>query len=575
MHFSSLLALASAVAVQAVNQGFNYGATNSDGSFKVQSTYEAEFKKAQNLPGTSGFTSARLYTMIQGGTANTVTSAIPAAISTKTGLLLGLWASAGQDAFNNEIAALKAAIDQYGSAFTSLVEGISIGSEDLYRNSETGIINKSGIGAQPDTLVQYINQVRSALSGTALASAGLGHVDTWTAWVNGSNSAVIDAVDWIGMDGYPYFQNTQANSIDNGASLFFASYQATVDVSKNKPVWITETGWPVSGPTENLAVPSTQNAQKYWRDVACKVLGVTNTYWYTLQDAYPTTPSPSFGIIGSDINSAPLYDLSCPAGSSSSSASSATSSSTASATAQSTPSASSATTSIATAPGPQVTPSASASASSPASGVPGQQTFTTYSTTLITITACSAQATTLSSAVSSATKTTTPAPASSGCPANLKGTYEYPHLIVPVDSANPDKAYGTSYNGTITPAISSLFNFDIPPSYAGKTCTLVFLFPQLNQLETSSYSFNGKGGLQITGLASPATEQTTYKTVPQSNGQTGAIAALQPGNSYTVLSGACPAGQRIGYEFSSSGGLDLNFFQDYNPSPLGAYITVC
>ena len=168
-----------------------------------------------------------------------VTSAIPAAIGTQTSLLLGLWGSAGEEAFKQELMALENAIKQYGTQFTSLIAGISVGSEDLYRVSPTGIENKSGAGATPDALVSYIQQVRGAIAGTAASSAKVGHVDTWTAWVNGSNAAVIDAVDWLGMDGYPYYETTVSNGIANGASLFFESYNATVGVAKGKDVWVS------------------------------------------------------------------------------------------------------------------------------------------------------------------------------------------------------------------------------------------------------------------------------------------------------------------------------------------------
>jgi glucan endo-1,3-beta-D-glucosidase len=52
--------------VSAVYQGFNYGASFTDGSVKTQSDFEAEFRAAQNLVGApgNGFTSARLYTMV-------------------------------------------------------------------------------------------------------------------------------------------------------------------------------------------------------------------------------------------------------------------------------------------------------------------------------------------------------------------------------------------------------------------------------------------------------------------------------------------------------------------------------
>ena len=66
-----------------------------------------------------------------------------------------------------------------------------------------GIENESGLGESPDVLVDYIQRTRSVIAGTAASTATVGHVDTWNDWVNGSNSAVIDAVDWIGFNGKP------------------------------------------------------------------------------------------------------------------------------------------------------------------------------------------------------------------------------------------------------------------------------------------------------------------------------------------------------------------------------------
>ncbi|EHL01202.1 putative glucan endo-1,3-beta-glucosidase eglC [Glarea lozoyensis 74030] len=298
----TLLALAATLSTAAAQlKGFNYGSSNTDGSFKYEADFSAEFTLAQNLVGTTGFNAARLYTMIQGGSStNEPIQAIPAAIKTKTKLLLGLWASGGQD----------------------LVVGISVGSEDLYRISPTGVAAKSGYGAEPATIAAYIKSLRSAIAGTSLSGASVGHVDTWTAWVNGTNQAVIDAVDWVGVDAYPYFQNTMDNGISNGKSLFNEAFSNTQAAVGGKDVWITETGWPVSGPTENLAVASTSDAQQYWRDVGCPNFGKVNTFWYTLMDA---GSSPSFGVAGADLSTTPLYDLSCSSVSSSSSSSSASS----------------------------------------------------------------------------------------------------------------------------------------------------------------------------------------------------------------------------------------------------------
>jgi glucan endo-1,3-beta-D-glucosidase len=316
MRSSTILSLAASLSTAAaVSQGFNYGSTNPDGTYAVQSDFEGRFNTAKNLVGTSGFTSARLYTMLQGGSStNEPTQAIPAAISAGTTLLLGLWASGGQAGINGEIAALQNAITQYGDAFTKLVVGISVGSEDLYRISPTGIAADSGYGADPDVLVDYIGQVRANISSTALSGVGIGHVDTWTAWVNGSNDAVINAVDWIGMDAYPYFQSTEANDIGQGDSLFSAALAATQSAVGSKDVWITETGWPVSGKTSGSASPSLANAKTYWDQVGCPNFGKVNTYWYTLQDSdAASTPNPSFGIVGSTLSTTPLFDLSCSA----------------------------------------------------------------------------------------------------------------------------------------------------------------------------------------------------------------------------------------------------------------------
>jgi glucan endo-1,3-beta-D-glucosidase len=322
MFSKQAIALAlSIAAVQAAHQGFNYGATKTDGSYNYEADFKTEFQTAKNLVGTSGFTSARLYTMIQGGTTNDPIQAIPAAIASETSLLLGLWTSGGN--VDNEIAALKSAINTYGESFTKLVVGISVGSEDLYRNSVTGAKNKAGVGINPDTLVNYIKQVKSAISGTTLSGASIGHVDTWDAWTNGTNSAVIDEIDWLGFDGYPYYQTTMANGIDQGKSLFNDAVAKTKAVANGKEVWITETGWPVSGPNEGDAVASLANAKQYWDEVGCPLFGETNTWWYMLADA---GSSPSFGVTGSTSTTNPLFNLSCNTTSTSTSSASASSS---------------------------------------------------------------------------------------------------------------------------------------------------------------------------------------------------------------------------------------------------------
>lgn len=313
MRSSSLLAFAATAF--AAQKGFNYASTFSDNSVKHQSDYEGEFTSAQQLVGQS-FTSARLYTMIQGDT-NGVIEAIPAAISTQTTLLLGLWASAGQDQFTVEVQHLTDAINQYGTAFTDLVVGISVGSEDVYRTTDLGIASNAGPGVVPDVLSQYIGQVRSAIAGTALSGALVGHVDTYNTWTNTTYTAGLASnCDFIGVDAYPYYENTKANSIDNSMSIFWGDYNAVVAIAGGKPVWVTETGWPSAGPTMNQAVANLQNAATYFSETGCSLInGGVNVWWFTLQDSQPVAPSSGqeFGVVGAGNPppTTPIYSLSC------------------------------------------------------------------------------------------------------------------------------------------------------------------------------------------------------------------------------------------------------------------------
>jgi hypothetical protein len=174
------------------------------------------------------------------------------------------------------------------------------------------------------------------------------------------------------------------------------------------------------------------------------------------------------------------------------------------------------------------------------------------------------------SAVSVATSTSS---SKKSCPADLSGDYQFPHLIIPVSSSSPNTAAGTSYNGEISSTTSSIFNFDIPTSYTG-TCSLIFLFPEQKDLETSSYTFSGPGTVDFAQLNTVATQSTTYANQGSVKTDFG-VKTVTPGTSTVITSFACPAGQAVSYELSSVGGTSLTYFQDYNPSPIGLYITSC
>jgi glucan endo-1,3-beta-D-glucosidase len=315
MRFTSTIAagvLAMGVAAQEGKNylGFNSGATLADGTGKVKKDFLAEFKTQNNLKNAPGdFNSVRLYTNIQAGTDNDPISAFEAAIETDTNILLGVWAS-GTDNIDNEIAALKKAVQQHGSKLADLVIGITIGSEDLYRNSVQGVKNDAGVGNSPNAIIGFIDDFRKAFKTGPLAKIPVGHADTWDAWDNSTVKGVIEASDFIAVHEYPYYENDKGNHINNAGELFDKAYETTLRVAGGKPVWVTETGWPYIGPDWDEAEATVKNAEKYWQEVGCKKLfNKTPTFWYTLRDSNPDNKM-KFAITD-NLSTEPRWDLTC------------------------------------------------------------------------------------------------------------------------------------------------------------------------------------------------------------------------------------------------------------------------
>ncbi|KAG9577426.1 hypothetical protein KCV01_g17017, partial [Aureobasidium melanogenum] len=123
--FSVATALLAAVPfTQAYWKGFNVAAENPDGSCKTEAQWVSAFQRLSSLPG--HFTSVRLYASSD---CNTLALAVPAAISTGTQLLVGVWTQ-DDGHFKREKDALESAIKQHGQDW---IIAISVGSEDLYR----------------------------------------------------------------------------------------------------------------------------------------------------------------------------------------------------------------------------------------------------------------------------------------------------------------------------------------------------------------------------------------------------------------------------------------------------------
>lgn len=161
-------------------KGFNIGANNADGSCKTTAQWTTAFNKLKTLP--QHITSVRLYASSD---CNTLDLAVPAAQKTGTNILVGVWTE-DEAHFDREKAALRSAIQKFGKDW---ILAISVGSEDLYRGDTSA-----------GRLAQQIYDVRGMVRAMGV-QAEVGHVDTWNAWVDGANAAVIRAADFVGMDG--------------------------------------------------------------------------------------------------------------------------------------------------------------------------------------------------------------------------------------------------------------------------------------------------------------------------------------------------------------------------------------
>ncbi|PGH28013.1 hypothetical protein AJ80_00268 [Polytolypa hystricis UAMH7299] len=158
-------------------------------------------------------------------------------------------------------------------------------------------------------------------------------------------------------------------------------------------------------------------------------------------------------------------------------------------------------------------------------------------------------------------------PSNTTCSATLKtGSFEFPHLIIPINSATPSVAPGTSYNGQVSSTVSSLFNFDIPYGDNNRTCNLIFIFPSEEQRPSSWYTYSGEGEVSFSLLKEPASMTTTFANAPDVDVEFGQ-AKLAPGHVYLVHKFECPGGQRLGVRMAGVGDVELNYFQDYTSPP--------
>ncbi|MFY0654713.1 MAG: MFS transporter [Cyclobacteriaceae bacterium] len=108
-----------------------------------------------------------------------------------------------------------------------------------------------------EEVLDYINKVKQALPGIPV-----GCVDAYYQF--NDRPKLVEACDVILANCYPFWEGCD---VDQSSIYLKHMHDVLKQVAKDKPVIITETGWPNQGSDSNQAKPSTNNAMKYFINV--------------------------------------------------------------------------------------------------------------------------------------------------------------------------------------------------------------------------------------------------------------------------------------------------------------------
>ncbi len=155
--------------------------------------------------------------------------------------MVGAWIGENKDENDREIKGL------IQLAKDGLVDIAVVGNEALLREELT----------ESEILI-YINKVKQNIP----KHIPVTYVDAY--YIFNEYPALIEACDIISINCYPFWEGSP---IEEASAYVKTMYQLIKNQSKDKPVIITETGWPSEGQQVKQAIPNSTNAMKYFINV--------------------------------------------------------------------------------------------------------------------------------------------------------------------------------------------------------------------------------------------------------------------------------------------------------------------
>eukprot|EP01120_Amphizonella_sp_Union-15-10_P003601 TRINITY_DN14018_c0_g1_i1.p1 TRINITY_DN14018_c0_g1~~TRINITY_DN14018_c0_g1_i1.p1 ORF type:complete len:273 (+),score=44.29 TRINITY_DN14018_c0_g1_i1:33-851(+) len=134
---------------------------------------------------------------------------------------------------------------------------------DLADNVNRGYVDLAIVGSEVilrrdlnvSNLINFINQFRGLITGSSVKVTSADTLGSFQEFPQ-----LVSNLDILMVHLYPYFGGVGINQAEQ---FIIESYQATIKISENKPVWIGESGWPTSGPSKNNAHTSEDISARY------------------------------------------------------------------------------------------------------------------------------------------------------------------------------------------------------------------------------------------------------------------------------------------------------------------------